>query len=84
MPIEVGTKRACSRCGMPIVFLEGKTPEARIPAQAVKRVYTAVGGKATAVQIEGQTYVNHFETCPYSEHFSRDQEEFRSGKKSGH
>ncbi len=79
-PIPVGTERPCTRCGMTIVFLEGSTPDARIPAQRVKSVYTAVGGRVSKIEIAGQAYVNHFETCPHAEAFTRGKEEF-GGKK---
>lgn len=81
MPIPIGEERPCSKCGMKLVFFEGKTPDARVPAQKVRRVYRESGGKLYPVTLENQAYVNHFETCPRGDEVSREVEEFRTGQK---
>lgn len=56
---------------MPIEFLEG--PAGRpIPVQRIRTVYVRVpGDKLERVQVEGEVYVSHFETCTSPEAFTR-------------
>lgn len=72
MAIPIGTERPCKKCGMRLIFLEGQSgPERPVPAQKVRSVYVLSDGRLTRVEVEGQVYVNHYETCPYAREFSR-------------
>lgn len=62
--------RPCRKCGMTIEFIEGPNGKA-IPAQRIKVVYVRSAGKLAKVAVEGDVFVNHFETCPSASSFSR-------------
>lgn len=67
-----GDERPCTRCKMQLVFLEGKSgPDRPMPAQRVRSVYQRVGDRAQKLELSGELFVNHYETCPHAASFSR-------------
>jgi hypothetical protein len=51
-------------------LIEGPNGKA-IPAQSVRHVYYRVGGKLAKLELTGDLYVSHFETCPDAARFQR-------------
>lgn len=96
MAEKPGTERPCSRCGMPLVFLEGKSgPDKCVPAQAVPAVYVRIDNRVRRVRVwrveledgsvveatEGlPLFVNHWATCPHAKEFARRGRSRASGK----
>jgi len=70
--------RPCKRCKMKIELIEGPNGK-NIPAQKVRVVYALVeeDGVRRLSKIEftddpkRETYVNHYETCPHADSFSK-------------
>lgn len=70
-------KKRC-KCGAEIEFITGPNGRA-IPAQRVKSVYQLSVPPAVpeerldhiATRVAGALFVNHFETCPNADEFSR-------------
>lgn len=63
--------RPCRRCGMSIVFVPNHETGNQLPAQRIRTVYQRVGGSLQKLELEGELYVSHFETCPKPGEFSR-------------
>ncbi len=62
----------CDACGQHLEFITG--PSGRpFPAQKVKSVYMRLSpnGPLTKIQLDGPAYINHFETCPDPDRFSK-------------
>ncbi len=69
--------RPCKRCGLPITFIRGPSGKV-IPAQRVRRVFFLgidLAGtpelSTTAFSGARETFVSHFETCPFANEFSK-------------
>lgn len=59
---EEQAPRPCKMCGMMIRFYTspaGKT----MPVQKLNVVYRIVDGCLEKIEVDGETYVSHFETC---------------------
>lgn len=64
--------RKCRLCPATILFLPNKATGATLPGQRIKTIYRKTdAGEFEKVEIEGELYVSHFETCPNPSAFSR-------------
>ena len=66
----MGEGRPCKKCRAKLEFQESESG-AKIPAQRVKTLYVLRKGKLVAIPLDGPWFINHYETCPDAESFSK-------------